>query len=149
MNRRIMPDVIAPGQQWSVLAPSATVMEAVHLMRDRHIGAVLILEDHRLLGIFTERDILTRVVAQERDPSATLVSEVMTSNPDTVAPDDKAIDALDRMSTQGYRHLPVVAGERVVAIVSIRDLYAAVRNSLERDLRERDAYIFGESYGTS
>lgn len=149
MNRRIMPDVIAPGQQLSVLAPSATVMEAVRLMRDRHIGAVLILEDHRLLGIFTERDILTRVVAQERDPSATLVSEVMTSNPDTVAPDDKAIDALDRMSTQGYRHLPVVAGERVVAIVSIRDLYAAVRNSLERDLRERDAYIFGESYGTS
>lgn len=149
MNRRIMPDVIAPGQQLSTLGPSATVTEAVRLMRDRHIGAVLILEDQKLLGIFTERDVLTRVVAQERDPATTSLSEVMTANPDTVAPDDKAIDALDRMSTQGYRHLPVVAGERVVAILSIRDLYAAVRRSLERDLRERDAYIFGESYGTS
>ncbi|WP_421707999.1 CBS domain-containing protein [Algihabitans sp.] len=149
MNRRIMPDVIAPGQQLSTLGPSATVTEAVRLMRDRHIGAVLILEDQTLLGIFTERDVLTRVVAQERDPATTSLSEVMTANPDTVAPDDKAIDALDRMSTQGYRHLPVVAGERVVAILSIRDLYAAVRRSLERDLRERDAYIFGESYGTS
>ena len=149
MNRRIMPDVIAPGQQLSTLGPSATVTEAVRLMRDRHIGAVLILEDQALLGIFTERDVLTRVVAQERDPATTSLSEVMTANPDTVAPDDKAIDALDRMSTQGYRHLPVVAGERVVAILSIRDLYAAVRRSLERDLRERDAYIFGESYGTS
>lgn len=149
MNRRIMPDVIAPGQQLSTLGPSATVTEAVRLMRDRHIGAVLILEDQKLLGIFTERDVLTRVVAQDRDPATTSLSEVMTANPDTVAPDDKAIDALDRMSTQGYRHLPVVAGERVVAILSIRDLYAAVRRSLERDLRERDAYIFGESYGTS
>ena len=149
MNRRIMPDVIAPGQQLSTLGPSATVTEAVRLMRDRHIGAVLILEDQTLLGIFTERDVLTRVVAQERDPATTSLSEVMTANPDTVAPDDKAIDALDRMSTQGYRPLPVVAGERVVAILSIRDLYAAVRRSLERDLRERDAYIFGESYGTS
>ena len=73
----------------------------------------------------------------------------MTRDPDTVSPDDAAIDALDRMSTRGYRHLPVVAGERVVAIVSIRDLYAAVRRSLEGELRQRDAYIFGESYGTS
>ncbi|WP_119167292.1 CBS domain-containing protein [Algihabitans albus] len=149
MNRRIMPDVIAPGQQLSMLSPDATVTEAVRLMRDRHIGAVLILEGQKLRGIFTERDVLTRVVAQERDPATTPVSDVMTPDPDTVAPDDTAIDALDRMSTQGYRHLPVVASERVVAIVSIRDLYAAVRRSLERDLRERDAYIFGESYGTS
>ncbi|WP_375593629.1 CBS domain-containing protein [Algihabitans albus] len=149
MNRRIMPDVISPGQQLSILAPSTTVKEAVQVMRDRHIGAVLVLEEQRLVGIFTERDVLTKVVAEERDPAATQISEVMTRDPDTVSPDDAAIDALDRMSTRGYRHLPVVAGERVVAIVSIRDLYAAVRRSLEGELRQRDAYIFGESYGTS
>ena len=149
MNRRIMPDVISPGQQLSILATSTTVKEAVQVMRDRHIGAVLVLEEQRLVGIFTERDVLTKVVAEERDPAATQISEVMTRDPDTVSPDDAAIDALDRMSTRGYRHLPVVAGERVVAIVSIRDLYAAVRRSLEGELRQRDAYIFGESYGTS
>ena len=149
MNRRIMPDVISPGQQLSILAPNTTVKEAVQVMRDRHIGAVLVLEEQRLVGIFTERDVLTRVVAEERDPAATQISEVMTRDPDTVSPDDAAIDALDRMSTRGYRHLPVVAGERVVAIVSIRDLYAAVRRCLEGELRQRDAYIFGESYGTS
>lgn len=149
MNRRIMPDVISPGQQLSILAPITTVKEAVQVMRDRHIGAVLVLEEQRLVGIFTERDVLTKVVAEERDPAATRISEVMTRDPDTVSPDDAAIDALDRMSTRGYRHLPVVAGERVVAIVSIRDLYAAVRRSLEGELRQRDAYIFGESYGTS
>ncbi len=149
MNRRIVPDVIAPGQQLSTLGPEATVSEAVALMRERRIGAVLVLEDQRLAGIFTERDVLTRIVAEGRDAAVAPLSEVMTRDPDTVAPDDAAIDALDRMSSRGYRHLPVVAGERVVAIVSIRDLYAAVRQSLERELRQRDAYIFGESYGTS
>lgn len=149
MNRRIVPDVVSPGQQLSTLEPDATVVDAVRLMRDRRIGAILVLEGHRLAGIFTERDVLTRVVGEGRDPAATRLGEVMTRDPDAVAPDDRAIDALDRMSSRGYRHLPVVAGERVVAIVSIRDLYAAVRQSLERELQQRDAYIFGEAYGTT
>lgn len=149
MNRRIVPDVVSAGQQLSALGPQATVLEAVRQMRERRIGAVLVLEDQRLAGIFTERDVLTRVVSEGRDPGATRLQEVMTRDPDVVAPDDRAIDALDRMSSQGYRHLPVVAGDRVVAIVSIRDLYAAVRQSLERELQQRDNYIFGEAYGTS
>jgi len=149
MNRRIVPDVISPGQQLSTLPPDARVRDAVATMRDKRIGAVLVLEDRRLAGIFTERDVLTRVVAEGRDPAATRLDEVMTRDPDTVAPDDRAIDALDRMSVRGYRHLPVVAGDRVVAIVSIRDLYSAVRQSLERELEQRDAYIFGESYGST
>lgn len=149
MNRRIVPDVITPGQQLATLPPDALVRDAVALMRDKRIGAVLVLDEQRLAGIFTERDVLTRVVAEGRDPAATRLGEVMTRDPDTVAPDDRAIDALDRMSSRGYRHLPVAAGDRVVAIVSIRDLYAAVRQSLERELEQRDAYIFGESYGST
>jgi CBS domain-containing protein len=149
MNRRIVPDVVAAGQQLSTLQPEATVLEAVQVMRERRIGAILVLDGQRLAGIFTERDVLTRVVAEGLDPGATRLSAVMTPDPDTVAPDDRASDALERMSRKGYRHLPVVAGERVVAIVSIRDLYATVRKTLERELEQRDAYIFGEAYGTS
>jgi CBS domain-containing protein len=104
-----------------MLPSTATVREAAICMSERQVGAVLVTRDGALEGIFTERDLLHRVVAPGRDPNGTRLVEVMTKNPDTIEADDYAIEALSRMSERGYRHLPVLDNGRLVGIVSRRD----------------------------
>jgi CBS domain-containing protein len=85
-----------------------------------------------------------RVVAAGRDPATTTVADIMTANPDTIGPDQPPVEALRMMADRGYRHLPVVDGAgKVVAMISVRDLYTFIRAELERDVQERDSYIFG------
>ena len=120
MQRRIMPDVIGK-QHLLEFSSATTVREAARAMRDRQVGAALITRDGVLEGIFTERDIMHRIVADGRDPDTTRLRDVMTKNPDTIEPDELAVEALRRMTTRGYRHLPVVDNGRLVGIVSRRD----------------------------
>lgn len=144
-NRKLMPDVIS-NQTLTCLPADAGVREAARIMAERRIAAVLVTEGHRLVGIFTERDLTTRVVAAGRDPDATRLSEVMTADPDTLGPDAPAAEALALMERHRYRHLPVVRDDEVVGIVSIRDLFAVVRAHLEDEIKDRDAFIFGSQY---
>lgn len=120
MNRKIIPEVVHD-QTLLHLPATATVREAAREMRARHVGAVLVVAGDRLEGIFTERDMVNRVVAEGLDPDGTKLAEVMTRNPDTVGPNDTALVALRRMQDGGYRHLPVVDSGRLVGIVSRRD----------------------------
>lgn len=147
MHRKVVPDIVSE-QKIELLPASTTVRAAARNMAERHIGAVLIGEGDRLMGIFTERDLLIRVVARGLDPDATPLTAVMTPDPDTVGPDDLASLALERMRTSGYRHVPVVEDGKVVGIVSLRDLYAAAKRELEEDLQQREAFIFDTGYGT-
>jgi len=147
MHRKVVPDIVSQ-QKIELLPASTTVRAAVRNMAARHIGAVLVGQDGKLQGIFTERDLLTRVVARDRDPGSTALGDVMTANPDTVGPNDLASLALERMRTSGYRHVPVVENGAVVGIVSLRDLYAAAKRELEEDLQQREAFIFDTGYGT-
>jgi len=89
-------------------------------MADRNVGAVLVLKDRRLAGIMTERDLMRAVGRGLRDDA--VVGEYMTANPDTIAPDDTIEHAAVMMIHGGYRHLPVVDGDDVVGVLSIRDL---------------------------
>ncbi|WP_193368571.1 CBS domain-containing protein [Pelagibius marinus] len=147
MHRKVVPDIV--DQQKIELLPSSTLVRAAaRNMAERHIGAVLVGSGGRLEGIFTERDLLIRVVARGLDPDGTPLSAVMTADPDTVGPDDLASLALERMRTSGYRHVPVVEDGEVVGIVSLRDLYAAAKRELEEDLQQREAFIFDTGYGT-
>ncbi|EKV26902.1 putative signal-transduction protein [Caenispirillum salinarum AK4] len=146
---KIVPDIIPREQTLSIVAPETTVRTAAELMRDRNIAAVMIVRDERLIGIMTERDIAARAVARGVDPQTTRVEEIMTADPDTLEADDPAMTALKMMREHNYRHLPVVKDGRPVGMVSIRDLYAVVQSELESDIRNRDAYIFGENYGTA
>lgn len=148
MIRRIVPDVIS-GQVLQKIGPRDTARAAARLMRDKKIAAVLVMDLDRLVGIVTERDMTTRVVAAGLDADATPVREIMTADPDTLAPDDTAGDAIRMMKSRNYRHLPVVEGGRVVGMVSVRDLYAVYNGELEQDLKDRNAYIYGESYGAA
>jgi len=131
MPRRLIPDVVHD-QTLLVLPATATVREAALRMRERHIGAVLVGGD-RLEGIFTERDMVNRVVADARDPDHTRLEEVMTKDPHTITPEASAIAALRMMQDGGYRHLPIVAGGRLVGIVSRRDLTGAEKARLEEE----------------
>ena len=116
-------------------------------MGSSRISAILVLESHRLIGIVTERDMTAKVLAVGLDPEATQISEIMTPNPDCLSPDDAPNSALEKMSDRGYRHLPVLDGEDVVGMLSIRDLYAYVKNKLEEDVRQREAFMFDTGYG--
>ena len=107
-----------------VFAPTTQLSEAVRSMAARHVGAVLVLDDGRLQGVFTERDLL-RATAAGLAADATL-GDWMTPHPETIEPDDTTEHAAVLMIHGGFRHLPVVAGGAVVGILSIRDLMRAV-----------------------
>ena len=114
--------------------PTATVREVVDGMAKCRIGAVLIMEGDKLRGIFTERDALMRVLAPGKVPETTPVSEVMTANPDTAKASDSVVSALAQMQKRGYRHLPVVDRDRIVGVVSIRDVYRSVKEQMDEDI---------------
>jgi CBS domain-containing protein len=100
------------------------IVAVVERMADRNVGAVLVLEDGRLAGIMTERDLLRALARGLRDDA--VVGEYMTADPDTIAPDDTIEHAAVLMIHGGYRHLPVVDGDDVVGVLSIRDLVQVV-----------------------
>jgi len=115
-------------------SPDVTVREVVEAMAKRRFGAVPVVENDRLVGIFSERDVLVRVVAAGKDPATTRLGEVMTANPDTVKSSDAVLHALDLMNQRGYRHLPVVDDGRLIGLVSIRDLYRSVKEQMDSDI---------------
>ena len=146
MQRRIIPDVVTGDQALTTLSRAATVCDAAHAMHERQVGAIMVVEEGRLLGIFTERD-LTRCIATNVDLASTPLGLVMTRNPRSIRPDENAIAALERMQDGHFRHLPVLDGDVLLGMVSVRDLFAAIRRELEDDLRSCHAYVQGESYG--
>jgi CBS domain-containing protein len=108
------------------VSPSTTVGEAISLMARHRIGSALIMEDGKLIGIFTERDTV-RAISQSHDAPDHEISSWMTRDPKTVSPDVEADTALKTMLDNGFRHLPVVEGGEVIGMVSMRDLAAEQR----------------------
>lgn len=149
MQRQIIPGVIDGQQPLCTLPGDATTQAAAELMAERRVGAVMVVEHGRLLGIVTERDIVFRVIAKNRAADATLISEVMTPQPETLSPQDSAIAALEKMQAGRYRHLPVLRDDELCGMVSIRDIYEAVRSHLQEELRGAEALIYGDQYGAS
>jgi CBS domain-containing protein len=133
MNERHMSDMIRH-QNPLTMAPSATVRLACQKMRDCRVGAVLVTEgDRRLVGIFTGRDAVSRVLAQGKSAARTKLAEVMTCDPQTVPPGRAAIEALRLMRDGGFRHLPIVDGERVVGVVSRGDFRGLEQDRLDEE----------------
>jgi CBS domain-containing protein len=104
------------------VAPDATVTYAVCLMNYHDIGSVLVMQEERLAGILTERDVLRRVIEPGLDPRITRVGEVHTAEPQTISVDEPAAHAVDVMVEGNFRHLPVMAGKYVHGTLSMRDL---------------------------
>ena len=130
---RTMSDLVRE-QNPLTLPPSATVLEAARLMRERGVGAVLVTEqDARLAGIFTGRDAICRVLAEGKDPAKTMLAAVMTYNPETMAPHHTAIEALRLMQDVRCRHLPIVHEGKVVGIVSRGDFRGVEQDRLDEE----------------
>ena len=130
---RNMSDIVR-NQDPVTLPPSATVRDACRYMRDRRVGAVLVIEgDNRPLGIFTGRDAVHRVLAEGRNAARTKLAEVMTRDPNTMPPGKTAIEALRLMEDGRYRHMPVVDGGRVVGIVSRFDFSGIELDRLDEE----------------
>lgn len=115
--------LLAPSEPIS-LAPSATVHEAIaKMLANRRASVVIVDPEGRLIGIFTERDVLTRVVGQARDPRTTTLDEVMTHDPEALSPRDRVCYAVNRMNNAGYRTVPLVDAERrPIGIVTVNDV---------------------------
>ena len=122
----------------------ATVFEAVRLMNDRSVGGLIVRHDGRMAGIFTERDVLRRVVGEQRDPAQVRVVDVMTKNVICCTPATSIEEARELMKTRRIRHLPILDAEgEVVGVVSIGDLNAHLSNHQEETIHALHEYLHG------
>jgi len=120
-----------------------TVLEAARLMVAKNIGAVPVLRNGELVGIFSERDIMKRVVAEQRDPARTRVAEVMTADPLVVDVRENIENCMLLMRQHGFRHLPICDGRKLKGMVSLRDIMLRDLTEKDEEVRMMRAYIHG------
>jgi CBS domain-containing protein len=118
-----------------------TVLETVRAMVERNIGAVPVLHNGQLVGIFSERDLMKRVVAEGRDPGSTSLAEVMTDDPLTISLNEELGDCMSVMRRNNFRHLPVCHEGKLVAMVSLRDIVLQDLTDKDDEVRMMRAYI--------
>lgn len=134
MMRRVVPDVVS-NQDLLTLPKTATVEQAAKHMAKRRVRSVLVVDEDQLVGVFTGTDLIERVIAVGKGPKATVLAEVMSASPETIAPDRPAIEALRIMQAGGFRHLPVVHKNKLIAVLSRRDFIREEEDEI--DLEER------------
>ena len=130
------PEVIAIG-------PEAPVIDAIRLMAERQVGALLVMEGPALAGILSERDYARKIVLQGRSSKDTPVRDIMTSTVVTVAPGDSIDRCMQLVTDRRIRHLPVLDGDAVVGVLSIGDLVKAVIELQRQDIDQLQRYIAG------
>ena len=130
-RRRFCPGLVSAG-------PNETARDGARRMAEARCGSVLVVDDGRMLGIFTERDLLVRVVAAGLDPDRTPLGEVMTADPGTIGADEPVEEAVRRMDEGGLRHLPVVEGDgSVLGVLSTRDIPVLELGRMAGELHEQ------------
>jgi CBS domain-containing protein len=132
----------------AAVEPGATVLEAVEIMAEHAVGAVAVVDNGQLLGIFTERDVMLRVVLRHRHPKDTRVGEVMTSPVETITDESPEEDALVHMVERHVRHLPIVnSSGKLTGMLSIRNLLEHRVDELARELHSLDQYLSNDGPG--
>jgi signal-transduction protein with cAMP-binding, CBS, and nucleotidyltransferase domain len=122
-----------------------TVAEVSRKMADLNVGAILVLENGKLCGLFSERDLMKRIVVEQRDPAETAVESVMSTNLVTIEDSARTEDAMARMHECRCRHLPVLHDGKIVGMVSMRDLMNYELDQKSEEIRHMRAYIHGHS----
>ena len=125
---------------YSVTA-SITVYEALKVMGEKNIGALLVMEDEQLKGIISERDYARKIVLKGKASNETLVKEIMTENVITVLPEDDLEKCMELMSGRKIRHLPVVKDEKVLGVISITDVVTAIIDLQKNTIAHLQNYI--------
>jgi CBS domain-containing protein len=131
------------GDQIFSVAPTDSVLRAIEIMATRHVGALLVMSQDRLLGIISERDYARKVILKNRLSHDTPVGDIMTANPVTVSPDATVHHCMETMTEGRFRHLPVVDKGRVVGMLSIGDLVKAVIEDQSQKIEQLERYIAG------
>ncbi len=131
------------GSQVWTIAPQATVYEALELMAAKNIGSLVVIEQERVAGMFTERDYARKVVLKGRSSKSTTVGELMTTDVLYVSPDDTIENCMALMTDKHLRHLPVMEVDKLAGVVSIGDIVKVVISEREFTIRELERYITG------
>jgi CBS domain-containing protein len=127
---------------WTI-APEATVFEAIQMMADKNVGALLVTKGDRLLGIMSERDYTRKVILKGRASKETPVRDIITSRVLTVTPDHTVQDCMKLMTDHRIRHLPVVQGAKILGIISIGDLVNSIISQQTSAIEQLQTYITG------
>ena len=127
---------------WTV-APDTSVYEALEVMADRNVGALVVVDDERLIGIFSERDYARRLALEGKRSRDTPVKEIMTKVVATVSSSHSMKDCMEFMTTQRVRHLPVMEDERLIGLVSIGDVVKSIMSYQDELIQQLEAYITG------
>lgn len=123
------------------VTPDKSLFDAACYMAERNVGAVCVLESDRLIGILSERDVMTRVVARGLDPKATRVRDVMTENPIVVDARESYENCIRMMKAANFRHLPVINEDKLLGLVSLRDLLQVDISEKDDEIKMMRAYI--------
>ena len=134
------------GQGYWATTPDSTAYSALELMADKNIGAVLVMDGQRLVGIFSERDYARKVILRGLSSKTTLVADLMTSPAITAGPDLNLQECMVLMTANHIRHLPIAEDGRVVGVLSIGDVVAAIIAQQEETIHQLEDYISGEDY---
>ena len=126
---------------WTI-TPDATVLEALKLLAEAGIGALLVMDKGKLVGILSERDYARKVVLLGKASKDTLVSDIMTANVMCVRPETTNEECMALMSSRNFRHLPVVNGTEVIGMLSMRDLVADIISEREYTIKQLESYIY-------
>ena len=129
------------GREVFSIAPGAAVLEAIRLMAERHVGALLVMEGEALSGIVSERDYARKVILMGRSSADTPVRDIMTAAVITVQPETPVEKCMQIMTERRVRHLPVIESGRVVGMVSIGDLVKAVIAAQQQHIEQLESYI--------
>lgn len=129
------------GSQVFSVTRNTTVLEAIKTLSEKNIGALPVIEDGRLLGIFSERDYARKIILKGKASADTLVSEIMTEKPFTVEPSQTLDDCMALMSDKHIRHLPVVQGEAVIGMISVSDVVTAIIQAQRETIDHLKNYI--------
>jgi CBS domain-containing protein len=143
MNTPITALLERKGTAVHSVAPTLSVFDAVAEMNRHRIGAIFVLEGARLVGIFTERDVLRRVVGAGLEPRLTRVADVMTSTVTTIAPDTTVDDTMEIFTEKHFRHLPVVSEGRLLGVISIGDSTRWMADAHRAEAEHLKNYIAG------
>ncbi len=136
------------GYGFQAAGPEMTVYEALELMAGKNIGALLVVEAGRLVGMFSERDYARKVILKGRSSKATTVRDLMSSPPIVVGPDSRLRDCMVLMSEHHIRHLPVVDKGAIMGVVSIGDVVNAIIREQDAAIEDMQEYIAGTGYGS-
>lgn len=133
---------IVSDRQIFAIAKEYTVVEAARFMAEKSVGAVPVTEGNRLVGIFSERDVITRVISKGLDPATTKINDVMTTKIVVANADENYDSCLKKMQQAHCRHMPIVSGEQLIGFVSLRDLLMMDLDEKERNLEYLQSYIY-------